>query len=71
VDSGVRRTEEWILYDEDNQPVTVTALVLAFAGPGDIKRWQSGRTGDGRRLKPFGAGAYVTGKVLTVLPIKG
>lgn len=73
MDSGVRRTEEWTLYDESGQPVAVTALVLVFPGPSEEKHWQSGRTADGRRLKPYGAGAYVTddGKVLTVLPTTG
>jgi hypothetical protein len=70
MNSGVRRTEEWTLYDEQDRPVVVTALVIVFAGSHEVKHWQSGRTADGRRLKPYGAGAYITddGKVLTVLP---
>ena len=70
MNSGVRRTEEWTLYDEHDKPVAVTALVLAFAGRHEVKHWQSGRPADGQRLKPYGADAYVTngGKVLTLLP---
>jgi hypothetical protein len=73
MDSGIRRQETWTLYDERDRPVEVTALVLVFPGTQDMTHWQSGRTADGRRLKPYGAGAYVTddGKVLTVLPTSG
>lgn len=73
MDSGVRRTEEWTLYDRQNRPVAVTALVLVFANPHEVKHWQSGRTADGRRLRPYRPGAYVTddGEVLTLLPTSG
>ena len=59
MNSGVRRTEEWTLYDEQDRPVVVTALVLVFAGSHEVKHWQSGRA----RLTPralAGAGVKLT-----------
>ena len=72
MESGVRRTEEWTLYDNQDRAVRVTALVLVFPGSHEMKHWQSGRTADGRRLKPYGANAYVTddGEVFTVRPTR-
>jgi hypothetical protein len=68
--SGIRRKETWTLYDEHDRPTEVNVLVLVFPGPQEVIHWESGRTADGRRLKPHGAGAYITddGIVLSVLP---
>jgi hypothetical protein len=73
MDSGIRRQETWTLYDEQNRPVEVTALVIKFPGTPDVTKWESGRTSDGRKLKPHAAGAYTTsdGMILTVLPTAG
>jgi hypothetical protein len=73
MDSGIRKTEKWTLYDEHDLPVEVDVLVLVFSGPQEVTHFQSGRTADGRKLKPQGIGAYVTddGKILTVLPTSG
>ena len=70
MDSGVRRTEIWTLYDECDRPVVVNALVLVFPGPLVAKQLQSGRTTDDRKIRPHGAGTYIAsdGQILTVLP---
>jgi hypothetical protein len=70
MDSGIRKKEKWTLYDEQNRPVEVDVLVLVFSGVQEVTHFQSGRTPDGRKLKPRGVGVYETddGKTLTVLP---
>ena len=47
MNSGVRRTEEWTLYAEQDRPVVVSARILVFAGSQEVKHWQSGCTADG------------------------
>jgi hypothetical protein len=70
MDSGVRRTEVWTLYDERDRPVIVTALVLVFPGPREARQLESGRTTDDRKIRPHGVGTYIAsdGQILTVLP---